>query len=222
MDVAVIADIVGSRLLPDRSEAQRTFDRVVAQAERDLPLASEPLRATVGDELQARYPTLEAALASVLLVQLALPAGHELRFGIGMGAIREIDAGAERPALQDGPGWWAARAAIETVHARQQRAVPTSRTWIVGAPEEDDRMRTRIDLANAYVLARDELVMRMSPRERRLVYGRALGRTQTELANAEGISQPAVSQALAGAGAAAVVLGFEAVLERARLERGLT
>ncbi|MDQ4215867.1 SatD family protein [Microbacterium sp. ASV81] len=218
MDVAVIADIVGSRRLPDRSEAQRTFERVVAQAEFDLPLAVEPLQATAGDELQGRYATLDAALASLLLVQLALPAGHELRFGIGVGAIRAIDGGGSgaAPRLQDGPAWWAARAAIDTVHARQQRAVPTSRIWIVGAPEEDARMHTTIDVANAYALARDELVMRMSPRERRLVYGRSLGRTQAELAGDEGISQSAVSQALASAGAASVVLGFEALQGRAR------
>jgi DNA-binding CsgD family transcriptional regulator len=217
MDVAVIADIVGSRKLEDRSAAQRTFDRIVMQVEQDLPLATEPLSATVGDELQARYASLDAALASVLLVQLALPAGHELRFGIGIGAIREIDRGIPDPEalrLQDGPAWWAARAAIEIVHARQRRAVPTSRVCIVGAPEEDERMHATIDLANAYLLARDELVMRMSPRERRLVYGRIFGRTQADLAAAEGISQSAVSQALASAGAASVILGLEALLKK--------
>ena len=222
MDVAVIADIVGSRKLEDRSAAQRTFDRVVLQVEQDLPLAVEPLTATVGDELQARYASLEAALASVLLVQLALPAGHELRFGIGVGAIREIERGSAGPGalrLQDGPAWWAARTAIESVQARQRRAVPSSRVCIVGAPEEDEHMHATIALANAYLLARDELVMRMSPRERRLVYGRFLGRTQDDLAGAEGISQSAVSQALASAGAAAVILGLEALLKTEALRK---
>ncbi|MGN8027566.1 SatD family protein [Microbacterium sp. 22242] len=216
MSIAVIADIVGSRRLPDRSAAQQAFDHAVARAEHDLPLAQEPLRATAGDEFQARYPGLGAALASLLLVQLALPEGHELRFGIGVGEIREIAGGPDSPKLQDGPAWWAARKAIDTVHARQQRAVPATRTWIVGAPEEDDGMHTMIDLANAYVLARDEIVTRMSPRERRLVYGRALGRTQAALAEEEGITQPAVSQALASAGAASVLLGLEALRGRAR------
>lgn len=212
MPIAVIADIVGSRRLPDRSEAQRTLDRVIARAEQDLPLAASPLRATVGDELQARYEELPAALASLLLVQTALPDGLELRFGIGVGEIRTVEA--EGTDLQDGPAWWAARTAIETVHARQQRAVPTTRTWIVGAPEEDDAMHTLIDVANAYLLARDELVMGMGERERRLVHGRCLGRTQKHLAEAEGISQSAVSQALAGAGSAALVAGFQTLRGR--------
>jgi|GEM_PF-3402452 len=37
----------------------------------------------------------------------------------------------------------------------------------------------------------------MSARTRRLTYGRCLGITQRELAAAEGVTQPAVSQALA-------------------------
>jgi len=63
-------------------------------------------------------------------------------------------------------------------------------------------------LANAYLLARDQLVSEMTGRTRRLVYGRLQGRTQTELARDEGITQSAVSQALATAGASAVVEGF--------------
>lgn len=210
MDVAVIADIVGSRRLPDRADAQRALALVAAAAEEDLPLATEALRATVGDELQARYPSLDAALAGILLVQLTLPEGLGLRFGIGVGTITDLATGS--PALQDGPAWWAARKAIEEVHARQQRAVPSSRIAIVGAPEEDESMHRVIASANAYVLVRDELVGRMSARERRLVHGRCLGRTQAELARSEGISQPGVSQALARAGAAAVAAGFDRLI----------
>ena len=211
--IAVIADIVGSRRLRDRAAAQAEFDRAVAQAEADLPLASQRLRPTVGDEFQARYATLDDALASLLLVQLLLPEGHDLRFGIGIGEIREIETG--HTLLLDGSAWWAARTAIETVQARQVRALPSMRTWIVGAPEEDETMSTAIGLANAYVLARDEIVAGMTERTRRLTYGRCLGRTQSALAAAEGVSQPAVSQALHGAGAAAVVAGFDTLRDRA-------
>ncbi|HQA69500.1 MAG TPA: hypothetical protein PK801_14335, partial [Aggregatilineales bacterium] len=45
----------------------------------------------------------------------------------------------------------------------------------------------------------------------RLTRGRCLGLAQRELALAEGITQPAVSQALAASGAAAVVEGFAAL-----------
>ena len=48
----------------------------------------------------------------------------------------------------------------------------------------------------------------MTERTRRLAYGRCLGATQASLAEQEGITQSAVSQALNSAGAAAVVEGF--------------
>lgn len=211
MTVAIIADIVGSRRLEDRASAQRSLDEAIARVERDHPLAQQPLRPTVGDEQQGVYPSLEAAVISILLLQLALPDDVECRFGIGIGAVRTIrSAGLEIP---EGPGWWAAREAVEIVHAKQQRATPSSRSWIVPAPEEEPSVHREAVFANAYLLARDQLVVSMNERSRRLAYGRCLGRTQRELADAEGITQPAVSQALGAAGAAAVIEGFLRVSE---------
>jgi SatD family (SatD) len=209
MTIAVISDIVGSRRLADRDEAQRVLDETIARVEIDLPLAATNFRPTVADEEQATYGTIEDALASLLLLQLALPDGIECRFGIGVGEIRAVATSSG--SIQDGSGWWAARAAIDEVHAKQQRAAPSARTWVVAAEGEDAGMHRAAALANAYLLARDELVGAMSQRTRRLVYGRCLRVTQRELAEAEGITQPAVSQALAGAGAGAVVEGFFAL-----------
>lgn len=215
MTAVVIADIVGSRLLADRTSAQRALDEAIARVEAEFPLAEHPLRPTVGDEQQGVYPGLDAAIASTLLIQLALPDEVECRFGVGVGSIRAIEsAGREIP---EGPGWWAARDAIDLVHAKQQRATPSSRTWIVASPEEDEGVHRSIVLANAYLLARDQLVGAMNERARRLTYGRCLARTQRELAQSEGITQPAVSQTLAAVGAASVVDGFS--LLRAGLAR---
>lgn len=213
MTIAVLADIVGSRRLPDRGAAQRALDDAIARVQRDLPVATQPLRPTVGDEQQGIYSTMEGALASLLLLQLALPDTVECRFGIGIGQLGSVAAaGGDIP---DGPGWWAARAAIDIVHKKQQRAVPSARTWIVVAAEEDEAMRATVDLANAYLLVRDHIVGNMNERARRLTYGRCQRMTQRDLAAAEGITQPAVSQALAGAGAPAVVEGFFALRTRA-------
>lgn len=214
MTVAVIADIVGSRLLADRAGAQEAIDATIARVEDDRPAALERLRATAGDEFQGVYPDLPSALRSILLIQLALPDGVQLRFGLGVGPVAVIPSAAGE--IPEGPGWWVARDAVETVEAKQRRAAPSARTWIVRAPEEDAGMQPTIDMANAYALARDELVAAMSERARRLTYGRCVGRTQADLARDEGITQPAVSQALAGAGASAVVEGYLA------LESGVT
>ncbi|MFT4280752.1 SatD family protein [Microbacterium sp.] len=204
--VVTIADIVGSRLLEDRSQAQAAIESAIARVDDDLPLARHRLAATVGDEFQGEYATLADALRSLLLVQLALPDGIELRFGVGVGPIEVVASPGGK--ISDGPGWWAAREAIDRVHRLQDRAVPSARTRVVAGVGEDAVMKTEARMANAYLLVRDEMVGAMSERARRLTYGRCLGRTQRELAAAEGITQPAVSQALAGAGAPAVIAGF--------------
>lgn len=212
MTVAVLADIVGSRRLPDRVAAQRVLDEVIATVERELPASLQPihpLRPTTGDEQQAVFATLEAALAFILQLQLTLPDGLEFRFGIGIGPIGAVASSSGD--LMDGPGWWAARAAIDVVHAKQQRTIPSTRSWIVGAPEEDVTMHAIVAFANAYLLTRDELVGAMNERARRLTSGRLRGLTQRELAHAEGITQPAVSQALSSAGAASIIEGYRAI-----------
>lgn len=204
MGIAIIADIVGSRALPDRAAAQRELEAAIDRVEQDVPRAVHTLTPTVGDELQGEYLRLDDALAATLLIRLTLPDGIECRFGIGVGAATTVpSAGGE---LQDGPAWWAARAAIETVDRLERRRAPRARTWVVAAPEEDEGVR--IDLANAYLLARDQLVGAMSERARRLTYGRCTGVTQKELARREGITQSAVSQLLTTSGAPAVVAGF--------------
>jgi DNA-binding CsgD family transcriptional regulator len=209
MVVAVIADIVGSRKLDDRTAAQGILDETIVRVEADRPLATQSLTPTVGDEQQGVYSTIEDAVTGLLMIQLALPDGLSFRFGVGVGEIRAVDSA--HGALTDGPGWWAARSAIETVHAREGRAVPRTRTWIVGAPGQDEVMPTVIAATNAYLLARDELVGAMSGRERRLTYGRLIGRSQSQLAEQEGITQPSVSKSLRSAGAAALIEGLSTI-----------
>jgi hypothetical protein len=206
MVIAVIADIIGSRALSDRGAAQRRLDDAIARVERDRPLALQPLTPTVGDEQQAVYARLDDAMTALLMIHLALPDGIGLRFGLGVGEIRRVDSA--HGALPDGPGWWAAREAIDIAHEREKRAVPRSRTWIVGAPGQNEVMESTIAVANAYLLVRDELVGTMSERERRLTYGRVVGRSQQELAEIEGVSQPSVSKSLRRAGAHALIEGL--------------
>lgn len=207
MSIAITADIIGSRGLADRAAAQRALESTIAASHADLPIATRPFIATVGDELQAVYPDLGGALAAILLLRLALPDGIDCRFGVGIGAIDDVPSAGG--ALSEGPGWWAAREAIDALHAAQVRRMPGVRTWVASADPDDD---ARVRLANAYAWARDELVTAMSDRTRRLVRGRCLGRTQRELASDENITQSAVSQALATAGGSAIVEGYRALI----------
>jgi hypothetical protein len=160
----------------------------------------------VGDELQGVFPTLDAALATTLLLQLALPDVVECRFGLGIGETGMVASASGD--IPDGPGWWAAREAIDHVHALQQRTVPSARTWVVAQDGEGDAAHEAARRADAYLLVRDQAVGAMSERARALTYGRCFRVTQRELAAQEGITQSAVSQLLAASGASAVIEGY--------------
>lgn len=206
MAIAVIADIVGSRQLPDRAAAQVDLEAALVRVDELLPTAVRPLRPTVGDELQGVYAQLPAAMAATLLLMLSLPEGLEVRFGIGIGEINTIPSAAG--ALSEGPAWWAARAAIEHAEQLAVREAPEARTWVAVSPGEPDAMTELVRIANSGLLARDRLIGQWNARTRRLVFGRIAGATQRELAHSEGVSQSAVSQALALAGAGAVTAGY--------------
>ena len=94
---AVIADIVGSRTLTNRAEAQKIFEAVLERAAEGLALLETPY-ATVGDEFQAVAYSLEDALLLTLRAQLLLPPQLQLRFGIGVGRIEEFASGVHRQA----------------------------------------------------------------------------------------------------------------------------
>lgn len=208
MIAAVIADIVGSRELPDRTRVQREMETALQSADAALPpgvVRLQPLHAVVGDELQATFADLRSALAATLLQRLALPTAVDLRFGIGLGRIEEIPSAVGE--LSEGPAWWAARAAVERVEDLARRDLPHARTWVQAAPEEASAVDL-VRIANAGVLARDRIIGRWSERVRRLVYGRIAGATQLELAEQEGISQSAVSQSLSSSGAATIIAAY--------------
>ncbi len=201
--VTMIVDLVGSRRHADRAWVHRAFTDALAAVNGTVP-AEQPLEPTVGDEAQARYATVEEALRSSLLLRLELPDQLDARTGIGVGPVQHLGHGAVG-LLQDGPGWWAARDAINEAKARETGRDRTLRTWYVvadGVPRGGEHPDpAHVD---AFLLLRDEIVSGMLPRSRRLLRGVLDGRTQADLADEEGISASAVSQNLRRSGAYAV------------------
>lgn len=198
---AVIVDLVDSRTLADRSAAQHDVERAF-DSTADVT-ALDPLRATVGDEFQVIYGTLTDALLATTAATLALPQTVQIRLGIGRGQVRTIGTGGGP--LQDGPGWWSARDAINETHRREDGRTAFLRSWYHDA---DDRHGTTERLVNAYFLGRDHVVSRLAPRARRIALGLVQGRTQAQIAADEGISPSAVSQTVQKSGVAAVVEGL--------------
>ncbi len=203
--VALIVDIIGSRRLSARGDAQERVIEVFARAAEGVELV-EPLWATAGDEFQALFARIGDAVRVTALMRLLFDDGLDCRFGLGEGESREIGSGRGGPIL-DGSAWWRAREAIEYVDARDDRAAPYQRTWFVGESVASS------SAINAHLLVRDHLVGVMTARARRLAAGSLLGRTQVQLAAAEGVSQSAVSQSLRRSGAAALVAADRALAE---------
>ena len=201
--VAVIVDLVDSKRVVDRRAVQEEVLRAFALADKHVNVG-EPLRATVGDEFQAVYPTLVAALEVTLLARLMLPEGVDCRFGMGRGEIVDVGDGVGG-VIQDGSGWWLARNAIDEAHRREDSRTPSLRGWFRA---EGDNSALEA-LVNSYLLSRDHIVGAMTQRARRLTVGTMLGRLQGELADEEGISQSAVSQALRRSGGGSLAAAMD-------------
>lgn len=172
----LIGDLVGSRALADRGAAQARLGEVLGEVTAEL----EPLQAlepTVGDEFQGAFADLGSATLATLLTRLALLPEMDIRCGLGVGEVTVHDA-SRRPLLQDGPGWWSARDAINAIGGRR-------RTWYAGPGA---------GRVNAFLLTRDALVERLSERGCRMLRMALLGESQQRIAELEGISKSAVSQ----------------------------
>ena len=209
---AIIADIVGSRTLTNRADAQRIFEAALERASEGLALLQAPYP-TVGDEFQAVAYTLEDALLLTLRAQLLLPSQLQLRFGIGAGRIEEFTSGvhrqvpargrgAESAALQDGSAWWAARAAINRAHDVQDASNPFIRTWFMAHASVESEFSSHCQTCiNAMLSLRDHSILKLSARHRRITASLLLGKTQVEIARAEKLSQQAISDFARGTGA---------------------
>lgn len=188
--VALLADVVGSRT-HERAALHRALLAAVADATERVP-ALDPLRPTVGDELQGIYATLGGALTASIRLRLHLggagtatgSAPVELRFGVGVGEVTTVDG--ER-GIQDGTAWWRARDAIDWVHDRSGRSgyesVRTAVRDVDGAPPVDGLLRLL-----------DATLARLRPGALRTLAGLLDGLDNQETADREGITASANSQ----------------------------
>jgi hypothetical protein len=196
----LIGDVVGSRRVADR----RKQHRVLANGLRDVAGdAIDPPAFTVGDEFQGSYSTVGMAIDAALSLRLTVAPAIDVRFGIGWGAVMVLDAGT---GIQDGPGWWAAREAIEwTASAQRQPGLALVRTSF----RADSEARQDIDAINAALLCRDHLIGSLDDRSIRILKGLLSNHTKRAIAAAEGISASAVSQRAGRDGLDLIVLASQ-------------
>jgi hypothetical protein len=180
----LIGDVVGSRHAADRAGLHRRINAVL----RDGPAtAIDPPAFTVGDEFQGSYRTVGDALDAALRIRLALTPNIDVRFGIGWGEVTVLD---EQARIQDGPGWWAAREAIQQTAADQrQPGLALIRTTFRAGDERRDT-----SAINAALMCRDHLLGSLDDRSLRILKGLMSNQPKKDIADAEGISPSAVSQ----------------------------
>jgi hypothetical protein len=185
LHATLIGDVVGSRQIADRRAEHQELNRALRDVGTD---AIDPPAFTVGDEFQGSYPTVGGAIDAALSLRLAVAPGIDIRFGIGWGSVMVLDAGA---GIQDGPGWWAARAAIEwTATAQRQSSLALVRTSF----RAEGETRDDADAINAALICRDHLIGSLDDRSLRILKGLLNNQSKKDIAADEGVSASAVSQ----------------------------
>jgi DNA-binding transcriptional LysR family regulator len=199
LTATLIGDVVASRRAGARTALHAALSDLLDSVIEAFAPAT-PLRITVGDEFQGGFDTVGDAVRASLRLRLGLFPAHDIRHGLGWGEVTVLE---EEPRVEDGPGWWAARAAIDEVqHAQERAASRFRRTAFRRAP---DVQGPDPDLVEAFLLLRDAAVGGLSERSVSVLRGLLAGRTQRELAEELGISPSAVSQRVHGEGLAALV-----------------
>jgi hypothetical protein len=194
----LIGDVVGSRAAADRTALHTRLAALLETANHEVePVV--PLQITVGDEYQGCFESVGDALHAALWLRLQLAPQADLRHGAGWGSVAVL---ADSPRIEDGPGWWAAREAIESVKLEAIR--PATRQLRTAYRRADDTEGPDPAAVNAALMCRDQMIGSVSERSLRLLRGTLAGRTQAELAEDEGISASAVSQRMRHDGLAVI------------------
>lgn len=206
----LIGDLVGSRSAADRAHLHSRLGQALSEVNDLLP-SVRPLWVTAGDEFQGTFATVGAAIQATLLIRLRLAPEHDVRHGIGWGETTLLDAA---EGIEDGPGWWAARAAIEAAE-RAQRS-PSSRSLRTAYAIAPGAVGPDPGLVNAALVLRDERVSGLSARSLSVLSGLLSRATQRDIADTLGISASAVSQRVRADGLAAIVTAHHLLEEKER------
>ncbi|SFC67071.1 Winged helix-turn-helix DNA-binding [Nocardioides terrae] len=210
MKVALIGDLVASREAGERAKVHARLAAALDRVNTDVP-AAVPLRVTVGDEYQGVYDHLGPALQATLRLRLALLPHVDARHGVGRGSITVLS---EQPRVEDGPAWWSARQAIESVETEERRAALRGLRTAYAAAED-----TRQDTGdaggpdpaavNAALTLRDQLLHGVGPESLSVLAGMLAGMTQKDIAAELGVTASAVSQRVRRDGLGALVRADE-------------
>lgn len=195
--VAVVGDIVRSKTLTDRNEVQERMKAILRGVnERYVESIASDFMITLGDEFQGLLKSGDSTLAILREIEEKM-APVPLRFGIGVGEITtEIDR--HFPLGADGPAYYNARAAVETLKSREKK-INTGDSNILLVSQGDN---AGIDLLlNSIFTLCYTIRGKWTDRQREIITAYLqTGCNQLRAADRLGIVQPNVHKALALAG----------------------
>ncbi|NLG19860.1 MAG: RNA polymerase subunit sigma-70 [Actinomycetales bacterium] len=216
----LLGDVIGSRTADDRQALHDTLTTALSEVSSEVSTIHD-LQVTAGDEFQGTFATVGESLYAALLLRLRLHPDIDIRVGIGWGEVTVLDA---ENGTQDGPAWWAARAAVEWVEERQAAtgwehvrtayrpaetaAAAASRTDAGPFPMDPGPSAEAI---NAALLCQDHLIGLLDTRSRHILEGLMHGRTQVKLAEELGLTRQAVNQRRKHDGLAIAVAAAESL-----------
>lgn len=204
----VAGDVVTSRRFVDRRALLDGLDTCLETVNTSVATLA-PLRRVDEDAFGGVFPTLaEVLMATVRLrvvtddLVLATVDGEDepvdVRLGLADGAPDAPDAPPTDPAAD--PATWrraiAARDLAEELPARPKWP-PSLRTVVADDAE-------RAPLVNAFLVLQDQLLARMDARDRRALVGLLDDERQVDIADALGVTQPAIARRVRDRGALAI------------------
>lgn len=180
---AIIGDIVGSRKLADRNEAQKKFQAMAEKACRQYQAdIVSPFTVTIGDEFQVLLRRVKTA-PEVIDTVIREMAPIALVFGVGIGDI-STDINREMAIGMDGPAFHAARKAVE--QAKRKKPGVIYRTAL---PEVGPGM----DMMNSLQYFIESCSKKRTKRQKQVLELLGKGLTQEEIAQRLQITQQSVS-----------------------------
>lgn len=191
--VAIIGDMVGSKAIINRQDAQRKFKAILSKINSVYKeeIASE-FMITSGDECQGLLKSRKHVLKIVHDIEMAMMP-VELRFGIGVGEVSTaIDF--NNTLEMDGPAYHRARGMIETMHMKRKQYSMSQPTILIDSGEHNHQID---ELMNATLSVCTALKSKWTDRQKEIVYHYLLhDENQYRAAEALAIGQSSVNKAL--------------------------
>ncbi len=196
MYVAIIGDLIKSREIQDRDEAQKKLNEVLeAINEKYGESLASRFSITLGDEFQGLLNSSEQLFRLLFEIKYQL-FPLKVRFGVGLGDITTAIDPLESIGA-DGPAYHAARKMISEVKRTESGKKSLICDLMVGVKEQDECL----EAVNSGLCLLHFMEAHWSDKQRENIYDSLFnGLNQSEIARRRGLNQSTVHRSLSSAG----------------------